>query len=395
MERAGFKESENGSKADYYIVNTCTVTSSADRQSRYLIRSSKRKNPSGCVVVTGCYAHSNRDDIKKIKEADLILDNIEKQSIANFILPGNRRFKAGPFEISDFKSHTRAFVQIQDGCNNFCSFCKVPFVRGRSRSRQLTSIVKEVRRLRDKGYKEVVLTGICLGDYGKSISPKIDLVNLIDELEGIEGILRIRLSSIEAKDVSRRLIDKMKTSEKLCPHLHVPFQSGDNKILKLMNRRDTREGYLRLIERLKKSIKDLSITADIMIGFLEEKDENFLNTLDFLKEVVPSRVHIFTFQPRDGTLLSNCQIGIPPEVIKQRYSRLKEFSESLGLRFRSKYVNKRLRILFEKKEDGLWKGYSDNYIKTCLKADHKLSLTNTLKEVLVTDAGPQCLFSRI
>jgi threonylcarbamoyladenosine tRNA methylthiotransferase MtaB len=395
LERVGFKEIDNGRKVDYYIINTCTVTSSADRQSRYLIRSAKRDNPSGQVVVTGCYAHSNREDIQKIKEADLVLDNIEKRRIAQFILPHHKHVELGPFEISDFKSHTRAFVKIQDGCNNFCSFCKVPFVRGRSKSRDLNSVVNEVKRLRDKGYKEVVLTGICLGDYGKDLSRNTDIVDLINELERIDGILRIRLSSIEAKDISDKLIRKIKTSHRLCPHLHIPFQSGDNYILKLMNRRDTKENYLSLIRKLRKNRKDLAITADIMIGFPGEEKENFSNTLEFLKKVKPSRVHIFIFQVRDKTPLSNCKYSIPQGVLKQRYAQLKALSERLSLQFRKKYLNKKLEILFEDKKDGFWRGYSNNYLLNYVKTNARFLLANRLKDVLVKKAEGSILYSKL
>lgn len=395
LERSGLKELNNGKKADCYIINTCTVTDKADKQSRYLIRLSKRNNPLGKVVVTGCYAHSNAEDLRKVRETDLILNNEQKQRIAEFILPKKKDVELGAFEISDFKSHTRAFVKIQDGCDNFCSFCKVPYVRGRSRSRDFGSIVDEVKRLRDKGYKEIVLTGICLGDFGKDFSEKKDLVDLIDEIEKNEGILRIRLSSIEARDTSDRLISKMKTSEKLCPHLHIPFQSGDNKILKLMNRRDTKEDYLNLVRKLKKNIKDLAITADIMIGFPGEDEEGFLKTLDFLKKVKPAHVHIFTFQPRDGTPLANVKSEISPDILKKRYLLLKALSDKLGLGFRKKYFNKTMEILFEERKDGFWIGHSKNYLLTYVKTDVKLLLANKLEKVRVHKSCASILYSRL
>lgn len=395
LEGIGFRESDNGKNASYCIINTCTVTESADKESHYLIRKARRENPLGKIVVTGCYAHSNPEDIKEINSVDLIVDNDNKQRIAEFIFPDGKVDHSHNFEISYFKSHTRAFVKIQDGCNNFCSFCKVPYVRGRSRSRAIVSIIEEVKRLRDKGYKEIVLTGICLGDFGKDFAKKIDIVDLIEEIEKIEGILRIRLSSIEAKDISDRLIRKMKTSKKLCPHLHIPFQSGDNKILKLMNRRDSREGYLKLVKKLRRNIRDLAITADIMIGFLNESDEQFSHTLDFLKKIKPSRIHIFTFQPRDGTPLANFMNNIGKNVLKQRYLRLKALSDKLSLKFRKKLLGKKLKILFEKRKNGIWQGYTNNYILTALDRDAKLFLGNKFKEVKVEKVTASILYSRL
>ncbi|MFC1708915.1 tRNA (N(6)-L-threonylcarbamoyladenosine(37)-C(2))-methylthiotransferase MtaB [Candidatus Omnitrophota bacterium] len=391
LQSFGCKESNNSKKSDFNIINTCSVTGSADKQSRYLIRVARRNNPSGKIIVTGCYAHSNSKDIRKIKGVDLVLDNEDKERIAKFILPSKKETRVGVFEISDFKSHTRAFVKIQDGCNNFCSFCKVPYVRGRSRSRDFKSIIEEVKRLSDKGYKEIVLTGICLGDYGKSLIQNTGLVALIEEIEKVEKILRIRLSSIEAKDITDRLINKMKTSKKLCSHLHIPFQSGDNKILKLMNRRDTREDYLNLANKLKKNIKGLAITADIMIGFPGEEDKNFSNTFDLLKKIKPSRVHIFTFQPRDGTPLSDCKNSISQDVLKRRFLRLKTLSEKLGLQFRKKFINKKLKILFEDKKDGFWRGYSNNYLLACVKGKTDLLFENKILEVKVKNASATVL----
>jgi len=395
LERLGFEELNNGKKADYCIINTCTVTRNADRESRYLIRLAKRRNPFAKIVVTGCYAHSNAREIQRLNNADLILDNDQKQKIAYFISEDKIIKNSKPFEISDFKSHTRAFVKIQDGCNNFCSFCKVPYVRGRSRSRDFSSIIDEIKRLSSKGYKEIVLTGICLGDYGKDFEKNIDLVDLIEEIEKNEDIVRIRLSSIEAKDVSDKLIKKMKISKKLCPHLHIPFQSGDNKILKLMNRRDTKENYIRLIGKLKKNIRDLAITADIMFGFPGEDERSFSNTLDLLKKVKPSKVHIFTFQPRDKTPLANCQDSIPGKILKQRYERLRALSDELGLKFRRRFLNKRMEILFEDKKNGFWRGYSKNFLLTYINQNVKLLLDNKLTQVKIVGSNALILFSRL
>ena len=416
LQRAGLNELSDGQKANYYIINTCTVTDNADKQSRYLIRRSIRENPLAKIIVAGCYAHSNADDIRRINGVNLILDNDNKFRIVKFLFPRRKTNISHSFQISDFKGHTRAFVKIQDGCNNFCSFCKVPYVRGRSRSRDFDLIIDEIKRLRDKGYKEIVLTGICLGDYGKdldestkknnfdtcsnrvlhnSLYKRTDLVDLINEIEEIEGIFRIRLSSIEARDISDNLVDKMKNSKKICPHLHIPFQSGDNKTLKLMNRKDTREDYLGLARKLRRNIKDISITADIMIGFPGEDEKRFLNTLDFLKKVKPARAHIFTFQPRDGTALSNYKNQIPTQALKQRFVLLKSLTDKLALEFRKKFLNRRLTVLFEDKKSGFWRGYSQNYLLTYLKVNGKLNINNQLVKVKIKNIGISNLYAEI
>lgn len=395
LKQAGLKELNNGRVADYCIINTCTVTTTADSESRYLIRKTKRDNPLAKIIVTGCYAHSNVEDIRKIKGVDLILDNENKHRILEFIPVQNNTGQTLPFEISEFQGHTRAFVKIQDGCNNFCSFCKVPYVRGRSRSRNFNSIIEETKRLGKNGYKEVVLTGISLGDFGKDLDEKIDLVDLIKEIEKNKDILRIRLSSIEAKDVTDRLIKKMKLSDKLCPHLHIPFQSGDNKILKLMNRKDTKENYLKLAEKLKKNVKDMAISCDIMIGFPGEGEDEFLNTLDLLKNIEPSRVHIFCFKPRDLTPLSNTKDNLGKQEFKRRFSLMKKIADDLALKSRKRFLGRNLEVLLEGKKDGFWRGYSQNYLLIYLKNHGNLTLNNKLLKVKINSVKSSNLYAEI
>ncbi len=343
--------------------------------------------------MTGCYAHSNAGDIRKIKGVDLILDNDNKHRIAEFLFPQRNLSLDSPFEVSEFQGHTRAFVKIQDGCDNFCSFCKVPYARGRSQSREFNSIINEARRLSDNGYKEIVLTGICLGDFGKDLNERKDLTDLINGLEKLNRILRIRLSSIEAKDITDKLIEKMKTSKKLCPHLHIPFQTGDNKILKLMHRKDTRERYLNLVKKLKANIKDIGISCDIMIGFPGEGKKEFSNTLDFLKKVKPMRVHIFPFQPRDLTPLQNVANNIAVTEIKRRYNAIKALTHNLSLQFKRRFLNRQIEVLFEDKKDGFWRGYSSNYLLTCLNNSDKLNLNNQLVKVKVKNINISNLYA--
>ena len=249
--RKGFREVYKGELPDYFLVNTCTVTSGADQKSRNIIRRCIQSNLKAKVVVTGCLVENDWQSLVDIKGIGLVI----KKSFF-------------PEGISSFSQHTRAFLKVQDGCSNFCTYCKVALVRGRERSKGLKEIVEEATRLIACGYKEIVLTGICLGAYGRGFYPKRNLVDVIDSLEKIKGLSRIRLSSIEAGDVSPLLIQRLKNSNKFCRHLHIPIQSGDDSILKMMNRKYTSRKYLDLVARLKRNIAQLSITTDCLIGFV-------------------------------------------------------------------------------------------------------------------------------
>lgn len=357
--RQGYKEVKNNQKAQTYLINTCTVTSSADRKSREIIRRAIKENPKAKVIVTGCLVEKDRGMVSAIKGVSLVISK-------SFFTDG----------ISGFKGHTRAFLKIQDGCNNFCSYCKVPLVRGRSRSRPLEEIVKDAKALVKKGFKEIVLTGICLGAYGKDIGKGtgrgIDLIRVIEKLEKIKGLLRIRLSSIEAGDVTDELIDKMAESKKLCPHLHIPIQSGDDEILKRMKRKYSRRSYINLINKIKKRVLDIAITTDCLVGFPGETEENFSNTLKLIEKIVPLKVHIFPYSERKGTYAADkFKDLLPPEVIKERISRIKSLADSCRLEFKKQFKGRKLPILFErlsKERKGYWEGYAHNYIKALRKS---------------------------
>lgn len=359
----GFQEVEECQPAEYYVINTCTVTQRADKDSFSFIHRAKKENPSAKIIVCGCLAELDEDRIKK-ESPYLIVKNKEKKNLISLLFPNFYP----QFSISYFKGHTRAFVKVQEGCNYNCSYCKVRLVRGRSVSRPIEEIKKEVTTLIKNGYREIVLCGVCLGLYGRDLSPPRDLSDLICELEKIEYDFRIRLSSIEAQDIDDKLIDKFVASEKLCSHLHIPFQSGDREILKRMNRPFSPEDYLNLVKKLKEKIPYLSITTDIIVGFPAESEDNFINTLEFLKEVQPLKIHIFSFSPRKGTQISLDKSIIYP-VIRKRIKILEELNQELSFNFRRKFLGEKLRVLIEKKPDfnsGLYQGYTDNYIRVLL-----------------------------
>jgi len=359
---AGFKESTNGKPADICLINTCTVTHKADRDSRHAILKARSLYPQAKIIVTGCLVEKGAGDLAKLKGIDLIV--------------GKSFFPEG---ISKFCGHTRAFLKIQDGCDNFCSYCKVPLVRGRSRSRELSEIIPEAQALVKNGFQEIVLCGICLGSYGKDLSPPLSLVEVIESLEKIKGLLRIRLSSIEAGDVTDELIAKMGKSKKLCRHLHIPIQSGDDKTLKKMNRRYSRSDYLKLVRRIKRQVPGIAITTDVLVGFPGESEAGFSHTLDLVRKIMPLRVHIFPYSPREGTVAVDFNHKLSPDIVKRRMKRLKGLASECSLKYRRQFLNKKMDVLIEsrsKENPDFWQGHTDNYIRVLVKA--KKDLKNQL-----------------
>jgi len=357
--RAGFQELENSHPADIYVINTCTVTQRADAESLNLICRAKRQNPKAKIIVTGCLAEKGTQLLSAVKGADFIVSK--------------RFFPERP--ISGFSGHTRAFLKVQDGCDNFCSYCKVPLARGRSRSRQVKEILKEAKSLVENGYKEIVLCGICLGAFGKDLPQQTGLVELLEALEKIEGLARIRLSSIEASDVSDKLIHKIAKSAKLCRHLHIPMQSGDDEILKKMNRKLNSRDYLRLIDKLKRSVPGIGITTDVMVGFPGETDKHFQNTLKLIMEITPLKVHIFPYSPREGTAAHKLTDRVSPAIIRERIRLLKGVADVCALDYKNSFSGRELDVLIEgrcKQNKGYWEGFSGNYIKVMLSSNRNL-----------------------
>lgn len=352
--RVGYRELENKHPADAYLINTCTVTQRADSESLNYIRRAIRENPRAKIIVAGCLTESDAGKIKAISRKISIIKNKDK--------------KGG---ISYFQGHTRAFLKIQDGCDNFCSYCKVPLVRGRPRSKNLQQVACEARALVKNGFKEIVLCGICLGAYGRDLKPKKDLVDVVEVLEKIDGLLRIRLSSIEARDVTDKLIKKIAASKNLCPHLHIPIQSGDDGILKKMNRKYSRQDYLRLIKKIKTKVPRIAITTDVLVGFPGESEDNFQNTVNLVKAILPLKTHIFPYSKREDTLAADFQPQISSQVIRQRIAYLKSVAETCALKYRRHFLGKKLEVLVEgrsKDNPEFWEGYTANYLKVKIKS---------------------------
>ncbi|MDD3275218.1 MAG: MiaB/RimO family radical SAM methylthiotransferase [Candidatus Omnitrophica bacterium] len=348
----GFREAKAEELPDYFLINTCTVTSSADQKSRNIIRRCVQSGPRPKVIVTGCLVEKDWEEIKKIEGVYLVV----KKSFF-------------PDEISGFSQRTRAFLKIQDGCDNFCSYCKVALVRGRPRSKPLKDLLREAGRLAAAGYKEIVLTGICLGSYGKGEKNGDTLIEVIGSLEKIEGLERIRLSSIEAGDVTSGLIRCLRRSKKFCRHLHIPMQSGDDRILRLMNRKYGRENYKDLVSGLKSAVPGISITTDCMVGFPGETETAFRNTLDLVKSVKPLKVHIFPYSVRPYTRAAGFTGKVAPETIRRRGLELSAAAAECREDFMEGFTGKSARVLVEgrfKEQAGYLEGLTDNYLRVKL-----------------------------
>lgn len=390
---ASFKECIAKDIADIYILNTCTVTDKADRESRYWIRLFHRTNPKARIVVTGCYVEKDSGDISFLPGVAHIVKNNEKGSIAEILNGTPAKSKRLLLQashdwlsITDFKNHTKAFVKIQDGCDNCCSYCKVHFVRGILRSRPISSILEEVKILVGKGFKEIVLTGVCLGAWGKDPYSKgiasdwpgkkdLGLVDVLRALDNVAGDFRIRMSSIEPRYVTDELIEYMSKNRKICRHLHIPLQSGDDEMLKKMNRSYTQKEYKDLIDKVRAKVKDIAITTDVLIGFPGESDANFKNTVRFIKEMLPARTHIFSFSPRKDTPAYEMKDVIKNAILKKRYYELEAACLSASYIYRSRFLGETLDVLVETKRDrnsGYLTGYSDNYIKIFFQGSDSL-----------------------
>jgi len=355
--------------ADLYIVNTCTVTKRADSKSIRLIKHIKKINPYSKIAAIGCLAELNSDILERLK-VDYIVPQSKKHLVFDIVSLSDNSNKKDIWylKISRFFNQ-RAFVKIQDGCSFKCSFCKIPYVRGKSISREKDDILEEIKRLLDNNHKEIVLCGINLGLYGKDLTPKYTIEDLIDDILKINLNFRIRLSSIEPIFITERLISFFK-EPKICPHIHLPFQSGDDYILEKMNKKERVSLYKDVVKKLRSINKDIAISCDIMVGFPYETDDTFKNTVSFLEEIKPMRIHIFTFSPRENTEFFNYKVK--DNKIFVRYNILKKLKDKLELEYKTKFLKKRLYMLAEEKKNSYTIGYTENYIRVMVKDTLKL-----------------------
>ena len=369
---AGWQVLEEISAADVVVVNTCTVTAVSSQKSRQMIRRAAKKN---CVLaVVGCYAQSEPEEIAKIDGVDVIIGTKDRVNIVKLVEAAinNREkiFQVG--NVADIKTfeelphsphRTRAFLKIEDGCNNFCSYCIIPYVRGRVRSRKLENIRDECLKLKSAGFKEIVLTGIHIGAYGRDFQNKINLVDAIKTVLETANPLRLRLGSIESAEMTDELIDLIKSDERICNHVHLPLQSGNDEILKAMRRPYTTKNFSELTARLIKEIPNISIGTDLIVGFPGETDENFFETLNFIQEQPFSKIHVFPYSARAGTLAATLPNQIPPQIKKARAGQALEISRAKVEKFSARLIGKTVEIIAETSDGGLVDGLTQNYIR--------------------------------
>lgn len=365
LSKSGLEEVSALIKADIYIINSCTVTHDADAACRKLVRRILRSNPLARIIVTGCYAiRAPREIRSACNEKTQIEVFPEKEKISQFFGCSTINYQLST--INWFHNHARAFVKIQDGCDAFCSYCIVPYVRPELWSRPAEEIIKEINILVANGYKEIVLTGIRLGKYKfKDKYRKVyNLRDLISELEKIKGLFRLRLSSLEMNEIDNKLIRLIAKSKKICHHLHIPLQSGDNYILKLMNRPYNTEEFKMKIEQIRQYIPDIGISTDIIVGFPGEEEKHFLSSYQFVKESNFSRIHVFPYSARPGTVAVGFDSQVPIKIKEIRIKKFLALNEYLQNEFRKKFIGQRMQVLLDKREkDGKFSGFTSNYIR--------------------------------
>lgn len=387
FEKEGYEKAETEDYADVYVINTCTVTHMSDRKSRQYIRRMKKKNPDAIIAVVGCYSQVSPEEILSIDEVNLVMGTNDRKKIVEEVkkIDASRKvstvddiMKVKAFEeieINKTNGKTRAFMKIQDGCDRYCSYCIIPYARGRVRSRDLESIVKEVENLASNGYKEVVLTGIHVASYGKDIKDSdIKLLDVIKQINDIEGIERIRLSSVEPILFTDEFVEAVSTMDKVCPHYHLSLQSGCDETLKRMKRRYTTEEYKAIVDRLRAAIPNVSITTDVIVGFPGETNEEFDKTYEFLKDIELTHMHIFKYSPRKGTPAATMENQVDPSTKHDRSEKLLQLNEENFNKFGQKMLDKEFNVLFEQKVgDNKYEGLTENYVKVIVESDNDIS----------------------
>jgi len=390
---AGYSVIEEPVQADICVINTCTVTNMSDRKSRQMIRKTKEKKPNAIIIVTGCYAQVAKDDISQMPEVDIVLGNNEKKDIIlhveEFIVQKNRKVEVADVfeakEFSDFGSityteKTRAAIKVQDGCDRFCSYCIIPYARGRVRSRKPQNVICEIQSVAKKGIKEVVITGIHIASYGKDFKEDYKLINLLEEINKIDGIERIRLGSIEPPLITNEFVERLSKLEKVCHHFHLSLQSGCDETLKRMNRRYTIEEFKEVVERLRNTYNDVILTTDIIVGFPGETQEEFDKTYEFLKQIKFYKTHVFPYSVRKGTKAAEMSNQVEAQEKERRSKILIELSNENQLDYNKKYIGKVVDVLIE--EDS--KGHTANYI--LVKAQNDKELENKIVKVKIAEA---------
>lgn len=391
LTKAGYEIKDFDDICDVYIINTCTVTNQSDSKSKKMIRQAIRRNPNACVVAMGCFIAANQDI--QIDGLDILLGNKDKAKIVELldeyfnnkkIIRDQYRGRLKEFEdmyITNFPGRTRAFVKIQDGCDNFCTYCIIPFVRGKCRSKSFDKVLSEVKDLVSNGYKEVVLTGIHTGSYGVDLDKSFAV--LLSELVKIKGLKRLRISSIEVTELDEDVLEVLKSSKVLVDHLHIPLQAGSDEILKKMNRKYDLSYFFHKIEEIRAIRPDISISTDVIVGFPGESDELFNKTIETCKEIAFSKIHVFPYSEREGTASSRMDNKLDGSIKKERARKLIEVSKELEINYMQKFIDKDVEVLIEEYKDGYSYGHTGNFLYVKIKKElpHNDMVTVKIKDI--------------
>lgn len=380
FEARGFERKEEN--ADIYVINTCTVTNMSDRKSRQMISRARTDNPDAIIAVMGCYSQVKPEEVAKIEGVDIILGSRNKEEVVDLCedFLQNKEATDKLISVSEEKSYedlaisnqtgmTRAYMKIQDGCNMYCSYCLIPYARGNVVSRPMDSIIKEAERLADNGFKEIVLTGIHVASYGKDFKDGTSLIDVIENVANVDGIKRIRLSSMEPRHITKDFLERMKATGKACDHFHLSLQSGSDDILKAMNRKYDTETFKEKVDLIREVFPNAGLTTDIIVGFPTETDENHKDTMAFVDRIKFAKTHLFKYSQRDGTKAAKMGGQVNGNIKKDRLKDLEKIEETNRKEFLEKQIGKTLSVLFESKSDikGFKSGYSTNYLRVNVK----------------------------
>jgi threonylcarbamoyladenosine tRNA methylthiotransferase MtaB len=403
--KEGFRVIPFEERADIYVINTCTVTARTDAESRKLIRRAQRRNPAARIVVTGCYAQVAFDKLQEMPGVDLILGNTEKKGIAGMLREAangqrvhvsdiSREARAESLSLESFAEHTRAFLQIQNGCDAFCSYCIVPYARGRSRSVPSADVLAGIRGFAAKGFREVVLTGIHLGGYGLDLDPPTSLRELLAAADRERLVPRLRVGSVEPTEISPELIRFLAGAETVCPHLHIPLQSGSDLVLERMNRKYTTEQFRMVIDALAAAIPEICLGFDVIAGFPGETEEEFATGLRFIESLPVAYLHVFPFSPREGTPAATMAGQVPIHVIRARAEALRELGERKKLAYYRGFLSLELQVLVQESIDkGTLRGLARNYVPVTLAGDD--SLIGTEVAVRITEVTRESVRGKV
>lgn len=397
FQEKGYTITDFNDICDIYVINTCTVTNQSDSKSRKIINQAIRRNPNACVVAMGCFIEANKDI--EIDGIDILIGNKDKSKIVELVeeyfasqkkinnLYSDLGVEFEDMEIKNFEGRTRAFVKIQDGCENFCSYCIIPYVRGKCRSKRLEKVIEEITTLVNNGYKEIVLTGIHTGNYGRDLDT--DFASLLKEIVKIPGLYRLRISSIEATELTDEVLDIIKDNEIIADHLHIPLQAGSDKVLKLMNRKYDLEFFKNKIEAIRKLRPNISISTDVIVGFPGETDELFEESYRFCEEIKFSKIHVFPYSIRKGTPASKFPNQIDGNIKKERAKKLIQLSTKLEQEYMSKFINNDIDVLIENYKDGYSYGHTSNYLY--VKVNGNFNSEEVVKVTISKIEYPNCV----